>query len=430
MVHRLVSTLVLIGSLHPATLRLATAQTAPPVSAAATPSTGGRLRVYIDACNCFSEFLRSEIRWVDFVRQQQDGDLQVLSTTGRTGAGGFETVLRFVGAGRFAGLDHELRAVTPPNEPEDVRRRDILRTVQVGLLGFAARDGMPADLGLTIREPTARLAAPPRDPWNQWVFRVNGGGSYSSEESNRERRWNLGISADRITHNWLLSFGTDFQTRTEEFNLDDDDESPLEVVRREREADWFIARSLGSHWSFGVDGDTESSTFGNVKFRTEMLPAIEFNLFPYEQYASRQLRVMYGVGLQHARYNEITLFDRLRETRPRHEFSVTRDQREPWGTLQSSVEWSQYLHDTARNRLEFEAEISLRLARGLSLEFEGQASRIRDQLSLPRRGATPEEVLLRVRELQSGHEVDISIGLSYSFGSIFNNVVNPRFGRN
>jgi hypothetical protein len=161
-----------------------------------------------------------------------------------------------------------------------------------------------------------------------------------------------------------------------------------------------------------------------------MLPAIEFNVFPYEQYASRQLRFEYGLGVQHARYNEVTLFGRLRETRPRHELSVTLDQREPWGTLQSSVEWSQYLHDLRRSRLEFEGEVNLRIIRGLALEIEGQASRIRDQLSLPRRGATPEEVLLRVRELQSGHDVRLSVGVTYSFGSIFNNIVNPRFGRN
>jgi hypothetical protein len=311
-----------------------------------------------------------------------------------------------------------------------VRRRDVLRTVQVGLLGFSARDGMPGDLRVNVAGAEAGASAPPSDPWNFWVYRVSGQGSYEAEETNNEKSWEFGVSADRVTDNWLLSFGAQFDTRTEEFTLDDEDEDePLTVVRRERRADWFLAKSLGHHWSFGIDGDLESSTFGNVKFATEALPAIEFNLFPYEQYASRQLRIMYGIGVQHARYNEITLFDRLRETRPRQEFSVTLDQREPWGTLQSSVEWSQYLHDMSRNRLEFEAEVSLRLLRGLSLDIEGQASRIRDQLSLPRRGATPEEVLLRVRELQSGHEVALTVGVSYSFGSIFNNVVNPRFGR-
>ena len=28
----------------------------------------------------------------------------------------------------------------------------------------------------------------------------------------------------------------------------------------------------------------------------------------------------------------------------------------------------------------------------------------------------------------SGYEVELSIGIRYTFGSLFNNVVNPRFG--
>jgi hypothetical protein len=90
---------------------------------------------------------------------------------------------------------------------------------------------------------------------------------------------------------------------------------------------------------------------------------------------------------------------------------------------------SQYLHDRSKYNLEVNGEISLRIARGLSMSFDGSASRIRDQLSLPARGATSEEVLLRLRDLQSGYEVGASISLTYTFGSIFNSVVNPRFGR-
>jgi hypothetical protein len=97
--------------------------------------------------------------------------------------------------------------------------------------------------------------------------------------------------------------------------------------------------------------------------------------------------------------------------------------------LRAGAELSQYLHDRTKYRLQVEGDVSLRLARGLSLSIEGSASRVRDQLSLPLRGATPEEVLLRLRELQSGFSVGFDIGIRYSFGSIFNNIVNPRFGR-
>jgi hypothetical protein len=230
-----------------------------------------------------------------------------------------------------------------------------------------------------------------------------------------------------VTDHWKLSFGLNLEHQRETFDLDEDD--PLDVSRRERDMEWFVAKSLGEHWSVGLDGSVTSSTFGNVELGAEARPAVEFNFFPYSQYASRQLRVAYSAGPVYSRYNEVTLFDKLRETLGRHGFSVTLDQREPWGTLQAGVEWSQYLHDFSKSRLEVEGELSFRLARGFSIQFEGSASRIRDQISLPRRGATPEEVLLRLRQLQSGHEVRVSLGGAYSFGSIFNNIVNPRFGR-
>ena len=45
-----------------------------------------------------------------------------------------------------------------------------------------------------------------------------------------------------------------------------------------------------------------------------------------------------------------------------------------------------------------------------------------------RDGATTEEVLLRQRQLATGYQYFVNFGVSYSFGSILNNIVNPRFG--
>jgi hypothetical protein len=39
-----------------------------------------------------------------------------------------------------------------------------------------------------------------------------------------------------------------------------------------------------------------------------------------------------------------------------------------------------------------------------------------------------EELLLGQREMYSDFNYNVGIGLSYRFGSIFNNAVNPRFG--
>ena len=386
-----------------------------------------RLRVFLD-CNCFAEFLRDEIRWVDFVRQAQDADVHLLSSERETGGGGRELVLRFVGQGRFQDVTSELRVISEVAAPENERRAQVLRTVSIGLLGYAARESLPPGLDVAVRTPASAtpVVAPADDLWNLWVFSVSTGASLQSEETNRDAQWNLRLTADRVTDRWKLAFGARFDEQRETFEIDDEGE--LDVERSERRVEWFAARGLGPHWSVGLDGDVESSTFGNTSFAVSAAPAVEYSVFPYTEYATRQFVVQYQLGVEHARYTEVTLFDRLRETHARHELSADLDQRQPWGSLEAGIEWSQYLHDRSKYRLEIDGELSLRIVRGLALQFDARASRIRDQLSLPRRSASSEEVLLRLRELQSGYEVNLSIGVSYTFGSLFNNVVNPRFG--
>jgi hypothetical protein len=73
--------------------------------------------------------------------------------------------------------------------------------------------------------------------------------------------------------------------------------------------------------------------------------------------------------------------------------------------------------------------ISYRLVRGLNLDVFGSYARIHDQLSLSKGDATLDEILLRRRELATDYDYSISVGISYTFGSVFSNVVNPRFGR-
>lgn len=414
-------------------LAAAASAAAQPPAPAVTPAAGDRLRVYLDCFSCFPSFLRDEIKWVDFVRQPQDADVHLLSSSRRTGGGGREVTLRFVGVNDFAGVDHDLRVVTLTGETENIRRQAVLRTVVVGLLDYLAHRGLPGDIDVSVTSTVradAPDAAPAADPWKLWVFSIRAGASLDEDANTRELEWDASVSGDRVTEDWKISFGARADTERETFNrLDEEDEEPFTVTRRERQVDWFVAKSLGPHWSLGFDGDVQSSTFGNTRLSGSAAPAVEFSVFPYQEHATRQLRFQYEIGVEHARYNEVTIFDKLRETLWRHEVSGRFDQRQPWGSLDARVEWSQYLHDLSKYRLEADGDVSFRIFRGLSVYFNGSASRIRDQLSLPRRNATPEEVLLRLRELQSGYQFRFRTGFTYSFGSIFNNVVNPRFGR-
>jgi hypothetical protein len=395
--------------------------------ASASQAAPQQVRVFLDCNNCFQDFLRTDVTFVDYVRDRTEADVHVLITSTETGGGGREYTVAFIGEGTYQGTNHTLKAITTQSDSEDVVRRQLATTLRIGLLNYVAREGVPPQLGVTVRLGTedARPAMT-GDRWNNWVFSLQGSGSFEGEESSRQMQLGASVGADRVTPDWKITFGAELDHETEEFDLDE--EEPVKVERREREFRSLTVKSLGEHWSAGAATEIGSSTFNNMRFSMEAAPAVEFNVFPYSQYTRRQLRVLYRLGAEHVRYHEETLFGKLEETLPLHALDVTFEQRERWGSLQASLEGSQYLHDRTKSRLEADGEVSLRVVRGLSVSAEVNASRIRDQLSLPRRGATPEEIFLRLRELQSGYQYDFQFSLTYSFGSIFSSVVNPRFG--
>jgi len=74
------------------------------------------------------------------------------------------------------------------------------------------------------------------------------------------------------------------------------------------------------------------------------------------------------------------------------------------------------------------SSLSVRLFRGFSVNMSGSYARIHDQLFLPAGDAIFEEKLLRRKQLATSYNYFVVFGFSYQFGSIFNNVVNPRFG--
>jgi hypothetical protein len=331
-----------------------------------------------------------------------------------------------VGQTRFAGHDHEFRAVSQLNDTENTRREIVLRTVMIGLLDYVVEDGIPPGVNVSVAtEGRRQQEVAVDDPWNLWVFSIRGGGSINADARSREHQTNLILNADRVTHAWKISIGAFVSQNVETFDLDE--EEPFEVTRSNRNFNWFLAKSLGSHWSVGMTGRAYSSTFSNTDLSYGASPAIELSVFPYEQYATRQLRLQYNAGFNRTRYMEATIFGKLEEDLWAQELSAVLDQRQPWGSLRAGVSFSQYLHDFSKYRLQSNGQVNLRIARGLSLNLSGSASRIHDQLSLPLRDATEEEVLLRIRQLRSNYQYRVNFNLTYSFGSIFNNIINPRF---
>ena len=106
-------------------------------------------------------------------------------------------------------------------------------------------------------------------------------------------------------------------------------------------------------------------------------------------------------------------------------FEIEYDRR--WGRFRNNISGSHFFHDTSLNRLNFNTSLDVRIVTGFSLSISGRYSLINDQIALRAGDATDEEVLLGLQQQATSYSYGLSLGLSYTFGSIYNNVVNPRF---
>ena len=403
----------------------------PPVAQAQEGTLNGRLKLFLDCFRCDFDFIRTEIPWVDYMRDRQDADLHVLVTQQGTGGGGQQYVLNFIGLGPFESHVDTLTYTSGPNDTDDIRRRGVAHTLALGLVRYIADTPFAARVHVVVEdEPEGEIAAgqvATADPWDFWVFNIRAGGEYQAESREREEGANVEIDVNRTTEAWKFNFGLEGSYNQRDIEIDS--VTDLLSIRRNFQANLLLIRSIGQHVSVGVEGEFESSTFGNVEAALNLGPSVEFSVFPYSESTRRAVTALYAAGVRSARYREITIFDETEEVRPAHALWVVYSERQPWGSASANVSFSQYLHDTRKNSVSFGGNVNVRLFRGFAFDARASYSKVKDQLSIPREEATTEEILLRLKQLQTDFRYSMNLGLSYRFGSSFNNVVNPRFRR-
>lgn len=380
-------------------------------------------KVYLDCNDCDIEYIKTEVTFVNYVRDRKEAQVHILVTTQRTGSGGREYMISFLGQNDFRGLDDSVQYFSNSTDTEDEVRRGLVKALKIGLAGYAARTPISSRLAVDFAVPPR--VGPVVDRWNSWVFSLSARGRFRGEKSHASHSWGGNASANRITEASKLRLGLSADFQDDRFEY-----AGETITSRQESCDFnglFVA-SLGEHWSAGIALDIESSSYDNTRLRVEPAPAVEFNVFPYSQSARRQLRFLYKAKLESVRYREETIYFRTRETRLKHSLSTTLELREKWGSISTSLSGSQYLHDLAKYQVSVFGSIQLNLLKGLNLYVAGGGSRIRDQLGLVKGQATLDEILLRRRQLETGYNYFVMAGVSFTFGSIYTNVVNPRFG--
>lgn len=396
------------------------------------------IRVFLDCQGrirgCDRDFIVTDVNFVNWMRDRFDADVQILVSGLTNGGGGTENTITFIGRRRFEGMADTLVLNTLPNDPDDRIRRELARVFKLGLARYVAKSPIASRVQMAYVAPFGQQqqvsAANLKDRWNLWTYTTNFNAFVRAEDRQQSFNGSLSLSANRATEKWKMNFSLSGNLNEQRFEIPATATRDAFTVTNEQRtynANALIVRSLSNHWSTGVKLGAGFSDFLNQDLALRAQPAIEYNLFPWTEQTRRQLTFLYNVGPNYYDYQRTTVFDRDRETRFSQQLTASYVARQSWGSSNVSLDWLNYLHDFNRNALTLSGNMDLRLGRGFSLNIGGSAAKINDQIYLPRAGNTEEEILLQRQALQTGFRITTNIGIRYTFGSIYNTIVNQRF---
>ncbi len=378
------------------------------------------VNVFMDA----TDYVRKEIPYVNYVRDIKDAGVYIISTRQRTGSGGSEFSYFLVGQNENAGMKDTLSFVSYPDETQDEMRIKEVRTLKMGLMRYIAKTPLSKYMNITFTEPLSESVS--GDKWNSWVFKSSIYGYLQAEKTYSNSYLSGRLSASMITKDWKLNFSANLNQNDEKYFIDDT--TTIRGANSSKSFNTLIVKSINNHWSYGANIRLGASAYSNTRFKLAFMPGIEYDLFPYSESTRRQLRILYTAGYNFESYIDTTIYDKVKEHLLSHNLTISYEVVQKWGNIDMSVGYSNYFFDWSKNNLYIQGFLDLRISKGLSVNIGGSASLIHDQLGLVKKDIPVDQILLRRQELATQYSYFTSFGLTYTFGSIYNNVVNPRFG--
>jgi hypothetical protein len=384
--------------------------------------------VYIDCHGCDNNFIRTELDFVNYVRDPEMADIHVFVTEEGTGGGGREYQFSFIGKRLFAGTEYTLKHIIGRDATRDEIRNILNGYLKMGYASYMLQTPLGSQFSIEYVDNGSTSALPQvYDPWDFWVFQAYLGNVRLKMESNKadfNSRW--GFTADRVTEDWKFRINPYFNYGRVEIQAAKDDDPVISIKRRHGVYSHAI-KSISDHWSVGVFGTYLTENSRNIRHQAIVSPGIEYSLFPYEMATRKSITFTYQLGFGHHDYYLETIYGKQQENLINHQFEGVVNILQPWGYVETGFSGSQYFHDLGRRRINLFGHTSVRMFEGFSMSLMVRYNVVRDQLGLPKGEASLEDVLLQQRELATDYSFESSIAITYTFGSKFSNIVNTRF---
>jgi hypothetical protein len=388
------------------------------------------VKIFLDCQECDMNYIRKEIPYVNYVREVREAQVYILETIQNAGSGGNQYTFTFQGQREYLGMHDTLVFTSSPDQTSTIIREKRTLMLKVGLMKYVARTPLINEIEINHKANLEQEEV--IDRWNNWVFELSTEPQYHSEEANKRLELRNSINIAKVTPEIKLEVEMDQFYNREKFieNVNTDSASSSTYITNEKSLNMLFVKSFGDHWSAGFKLDLGSSTRENYGLRTDFLPSVEYDIFPYSESTHRQLRIMYSAGYQYNKYINTTIYNKENESLYMQMLNIAFQVQKKWGSINMALVGSNYFNDFSKNRLELMSSVNIRIFKGLSLRIDGGIAHINNQLNLKRGGISEAERLLQLRELATKYLIEGGIEITYMFGSIFNNVVNPRFSSN
>ena len=386
-----------------------------------------KVNVYLDCSwRCDSDFLQREMIYIDFYKDPKAANLHIIVNGERSSNGGEVVTFRFIGINKFEGVDNTLTVSILPNTSEDSEREKYLEVLNKGVYAYIIRTKANKIVSLTYSETEAEKKEIKKDKWNSWAFSTSISGSINGEETYTNSSYYGSLTANRITAESKFTSRFSINSNVSKYEYED---ISFVTERKNKYANMTYVKSRGDHLSIGVRANYKQSTSQNYDGNYKFSPCIEYNIFPYSESSEHRMSFLYGISANHNNYTDTTVYLKIRETFSSHLLDLSYQNSQTWGSFSLSIYGDQILdkNDLKKYNVGISSNIDWNVTKGLSLNYYAGMNFDRAQIQLPLNGATYEEIILRQKELESNYFYYVSFGMSYTFGSMKNNVVNPRF---
>jgi hypothetical protein len=384
-----------------------------------------KINVYIDCNSCDMNYVKEEVGFVNYVRDRAEAQVHILTTSEPSGSGGTRYSVLFYGLREFLEKNDTITFNSQADATEDAIRIQFVKTFKLGLIGYINKSDIAALINISFINPDNEEQA--KDKWNNWTFSVSSSSWLSGEKTHSNFNIYSDFAVSKVMPEWKTSFSVSQSYNESRYSLEEYDYY-YKSINRDFDFDFEYVGTISNHWSWGAFLKGNSSTYRNLDFSVSFNPGIEYDLFPYSEATTKQVRFVYHIGPDYNNYIDTTIYNKTEQLMLYQSLSVAAKVIQKWGSLSGSVSANTFLNDLSKYSGNIYLMTSVRLLKGLELQLAGNFSSIHNQIGIPKGDVTQEELLLQQRQLETQYNYWANIGLTYTFGSIYNTVVNPRFG--